>query len=207
MRSLRLVASVVVGSLAVSPALAALPYAGSAAGEKYTVDAVHSSVFFGVRHMGVGNFYGRFNNIAGEFVWSDDDPSACSFSMTVPLESVDTNSEDRDKHLKGPDFFNVDTNPEMKFQSESAKRVSDDLLEVSGKIALGDSAAPVKVRIEKIGAGADMWGGYRCGIEATFTIKRSELGLKSSLEPIGESGIIPLGDEIRVIVAIEGVRQ
>ncbi|RMF72700.1 MAG: hypothetical protein D6744_16545, partial [Planctomycetota bacterium] len=158
-------------------------------------------------HMNVAAFYGRFNQVGGEFVWDEEHPENSTFSIAVETESVDTNSADRDKHLKSPDFFNVDKNAQLKFVSKSAKRAGDGVLEVAGTLSLGDASMPLTVRIEKIGAGPDIWGGYRCGFETQFTIKRSDLGLRSHLEPVGPKKINTLGDEVRLIVAIEGVRQ
>ncbi len=167
--------------------------------ETYNVDPVHSAVVFQIRHFDVGNFWGRFNGPSGTFVLDKDDPSKSTFSMKLTSESVSTGNEQRDGHLKSEDFFNIARFPEIAFASTSVKPV-DEGLEVSGELTLLAVSRPITITLKKIGEG-ETRSGYRAGFEGEITIKRGDFGMNFMQGPGG------LGDEVRLIIAFEGVRQ
>ena len=94
-------------------------------GTTFAVDAMHSSVLFRVSHLKAGVFWGRFNDIKGTFKIDDNDLTDSFVKVTIPVESVDTNSKDRDKHLLGPDFFNAKEYPTISFESSKIERAGD----------------------------------------------------------------------------------
>ena len=71
------------------------------------IDAGHSSALFMAKHLGVSNFYGRFNKVSGTYTVDPDAPDNCAMEIEIPTDSLDTNAEGRDQHLKGPQFFNA----------------------------------------------------------------------------------------------------
>ncbi|MCK6486133.1 MAG: YceI family protein [Phycisphaerae bacterium] len=166
--------------------------------EQFEVDAVHSSVLFRVKHLNVSYFHGRFNDISGKFAFSDD-PSACMFDIQIKTDSVDTGNAKREQHLKSPDFFNAKQFPTMGFKSSEVKKSGDNTFDVTGSLTLHGVTKPLSVKLERIGSGKDPWGGYRTGFESVFTIKRSDFGMSTMPDA--------LGDEVRVTVAVEGVRK
>lgn len=187
---------------------ASIVWAGNAAKtaktETYKADPVHCSVLFRIRHMDVCNFYGRFNEIEGTYTLSDD-PAACSFDFSVKVASIDTHNKDRDGELVGEGFFAAEKHPTIQFKSKSVKAAGKDALEVAGELTMRGVTKPLTVIIRRTGAGPDMWGGYRSGIETSFTVKRSDFGVAAFLDQV--RGINPLGDEVKLTVSIEGVRQ
>ena len=168
------------------------------AADTYTIDASHSTVLFRVKHLNVSWFHGRFNNIAGKIVW-DEDPANIAIDVTIKAASVDTNNEKRDQHLRNPDFFNAKQFPVITFKSTGVKKLEGELYEVTGDLTLHGVKKSIQARFELAGAGEDPWGGHRAGGEAVFTIKRSDYGI--DYMPDG------LGDEVRITVAIEGVKK
>jgi polyisoprenoid-binding protein YceI len=72
--------------------------------DTFKIDPVHSSIVFGILHLGVTDFYGRFNDVSGKVVFDKEDPSKSSVEISIPVASVDTHNEKRDQDLKGPDF-------------------------------------------------------------------------------------------------------
>src|SRR5256885_16647676 len=91
-------------------------FAGMArAADTYTVDLVHSSVSFMTSHAGISKIHGRFNDFSGTFKLDKDDPTKSSYSLTIKIDSVDTNNVKRDEHLRAPDYFNAKQFPEMPF--------------------------------------------------------------------------------------------
>ncbi len=168
-----------------------------AAADTYTVDGTHTSVMFRIKHLNVSWFYGRFNEVSGSFV-IDDDPSACSFEITVHAASADTNNEMRDRHIKGPDFFNVGEFPEMSFKSSSVQ-ASDEGYAVTGQLSLHGVSREITVQASHSGSGKDPWGGFRTGFETVFSISRSDFGMDFMLDG--------LSDEVRLTISLEGVRE
>jgi len=184
-------AALVLGALALvqSPTRSA-PLAGNV-----TVDAVHSSVIFRIQHNGAAMFYGRFNQIAGMITLVEGGTGA--IDLTVDVESVDTANEGRDKHLKSPDFFNAAQFPEITFQSESMKHLGGSKYEATGSFSMHGVTKEITVAIEHTGTGQNRQGASVLGFETTFTVKRSDYGMNFMQGPIG--------DEVRLIVSIEGV--
>lgn len=177
----------------------------SAAPASYAVDLVHSSLLFKVRHAGVANFYGRFNEFEGAFTLNAENPVASRFEFTVKLESVDTRSSGRDDHLRSPDFFNVKQFPTASFKSTDVRKTGDTTYEVTGELNLHGVTKPITAALEHTGTGS-FQGKDRMGVEAIIQIKRSDFGITSFLAPDGgEDGGI--GNTVTLTVSIEGVKQ
>jgi polyisoprenoid-binding protein YceI len=169
------------------------------AAEKYKADPVHSSVVFRIKHANSAYFWGRFNEPAGEFTLDQTDPAKSTFSVELQAAKVDTNNERRDNHLRSPDFFNAKQYPNISFKSTSVKKLEDNRLEVAGDLTLHGQTKPVTAIVELVGKGQFPPGTQRAGVEATLNVKMSEFGIK------GMPGA--LGDEVRIIVGLEGVKQ
>ena len=154
------------------------PSAAAAGITVYTIDDVHSCALFRVKHAAASQFWGRFNDVAGTFTVADD-PSRMAFSVEIKVDSVDTAEPKLDGHLKSPDFFNAAEFPTMKFTSKSAKKAAgENMFEVSGDLTMHGVTKPVTAMVELTGV-SEMMGG-RAGIEAIFTVKRSEFGMTFS---------------------------
>ena len=165
-------------------------------GEAFQVDAVHSAAIFRVHHRGAGMFYGRFNDIAGT-ITGDENPA---FDISIDINSVDTNNEKLDAHLKSPDFFNAVEFEEMTFKSSATKKVGDDKYEVTGDITIHGVTKPLTVMMSKTGQVKGRRGEL-IGFEMEFQISRSDYGMNYGIE----SGA--LSNDIKVIVALEAGRK
>lgn len=166
---------------------------------EYVVDPGHSSVVFRVTHLGVSAFWGRFDALEGKLAFDPDDASACSVAISIPVESVNTNNGGRDNHLKGPDFFNAAEFPELSFRSTKVEAGKDGALAVTGELTMLGETRTLGFDALPIGHGDRDRFGYRAGWEAEFTISRSDFGMTYM-----EGG---LGDEIRLIVALETIKS
>ncbi|MBI4566544.1 MAG: YceI family protein [Planctomycetes bacterium] len=173
--------------------------AASAAADKYEIDPVHSFALFKIKHFNLGYVWGRINGPAGAIVVDEADPSKSSVEVELKAENVDTANEKRDQHLKGPDFFNAKQFPAITFKSASVKKTGDATYEVTGDFTLLGVSKKVTATLTRIGAGKDPWGGTRVGFEGSFTIKRSEHGMKHMLDGVG--------DDVHISVAFEGVKK
>ena len=174
----------------------ARPTASSPTRETYKVDPAHSVVLFRIQHLGVSYFYGRFNSIEGSFTISDT--GAGDVDITIRADSIDTNSEKRDGHLKGPDFFSVKQFPTITFQSEKLVGKGGNRYQATGTLTLHGVSKEITFDLERVGS-AHAMGAYRTGFDGSITISRSAHGMSWRPEA--------LGDEVKLIVAIEGMRQ
>jgi polyisoprenoid-binding protein YceI len=187
MKPSKLILAITLGSLGIA-----------AQADTFKIDPVHSSVVFSVMHLGVSNFHGRFNDIKGTVVLDKADPSKSSVDLTIPVESVDTKNEKRDQHLKSPDFFNAKQFPVMTFKSKKVEG-SGDAFTVTGDFTLHGVTKPLTLEVKKVGEGKGMEGEIRAGGETHFTIKRSDHGMSFMQGP--------LGDEINIVVSLEGIKE
>ncbi len=169
------------------------------AADRYEIDPSHSTLIFKVKHLNTSYFYGRFNDITGSIVADAKNPANSSVITTVKTESIDTNDEKRDKHLRNPDFFNASQFPEIRFRSEKIEQLRDGTYMVSGKLLLHGIEKSLQVKMTKTGEGKDPWGNYRMGLHTSFKIKRSDFGMKYMLDGIG--------DEVELSLGIEAIRK
>lgn len=208
-----LLAPVVVLSLAAisapakssSPTTSVLPYSsstaatavdeqeGSLAAGTYAIDGVHSSTVFRILHNRVANFYGRFNQIEGSLTWGGEDLSKAKVSVTIPMESVDTNDAKRDDHLRGPDFFHSRRFPKMTFVSSKIEGTPK-ALKVTGTFSLHGVEKEITVPASFTGF-AETQFGDRAGFEAKFSIDRTEFGIDAYPDNLGATVDITLALE------------
>lgn len=201
-RAALVVASVVaVAGLSMTVAMAprSAPTPAPVAADAFTVDAVHSSVLFRIKHLNTSYFYGRFKDVTGSFVLDPAHPEAGSITATVTADSVDTNNAKRDSHVKSPDFLSAKEYPTLTFKSTAIKKTSEHTFDVTGDLTCRGVTKSITVPVELTGQGPGMGGSTIAGLETVFTINRSDYGV--SFMPQG------LGEEIRIIVALEGAHK
>lgn len=202
--SLFALAMVVAGAMHFSGATTSTVVAASAtaqAAKTYSIDPVHTSVIFGIRHLDVANVYGRFNDISGSIAWDDDSPSNSSFEIEIMAESVDTNNQGRDDHLRNPDFFNVREFPTINFNSTKVEKRGE-TYRVTGDLTMHGVERSIILDLKKTGSTTHpRTGKHVIGLESHFTIKRSEHRMNYGIEQN------MLGDEVKLIVAIEAIEN
>jgi polyisoprenoid-binding protein YceI len=166
--------------------------------DTYKIDPVHSSIGFGVMHLGVTNFYGRFDDVSGTVVFDKENPVKSSVELAVKTESVDTHEPKRDQHLKSPDFFNAKQFPTITFKSSKVEATGD-TYKITGDFTMHGVTKPLTVDFKKGGEGKGMQGEIRAGGETRFTIKRSDFGMTFMQGTVG--------DEISILLSLEGIKQ
>jgi len=161
----------------------------------YEIDPGHSCVLFKIQHFGVSNFYGRFNKVEGTMNYDSENAAGCSVNVTIPVDSLDTNSADRDTHLKSPEFFDAATHKTITFKSTKVARTSSaDHLDVTGDLTLRGVKKSITIRMEKIGEGETRFG-YKAGFEGKVKIKRSDFGMKAMIPALGDEVALTLSFE------------
>lgn len=164
----------------------------------WTVDPAHSTVGFVARHLMVSKVRGSFTEFTAD-VKIGEQLEDSTVSATVQLASVETGSADRDGHLKSPDFFDVENNPEMTFTST---KVTADTLE--GNLTIKGTTAPVVFDLEFDGVSPDPWGGTRAGFEATTEINRKDFGLTWNVAV--EGGGMLVSEKVKINLDIQLVK-
>ncbi len=193
----------------VSPAKASTPLqdlpapanaAAKPAVATYTIDNAHTSLIFGISHMGFSYTYGRFNMVSGQLALDGENPANSQIKMSVDAASVDTNNKKRDEHLRSPDFFSVNEFPTIEFVSTSIEP-ADKTMNVKGNLTIHGVTKELDIELTKLGEGKTQMGDERVGFLAQFEIKRSDFDMK---EMIGPQGI---GDEVSITMSFEAVKQ
>lgn len=188
-----------------TPAPAPAPRAESAPAT-YQVDAVHSVILFKIKHLGITNFYGRFNDFSGSFQFEPANHEAGSFSFEVNTGSVDTGNTKRDDHLRSADFFNSRQFPAITFESTAVEHVEGDTYKLTGDLTMQGETRPVTAELEWLGTGTAMGNREIGAFEARFSVQRGEFGITQYLAPDGsDSGA--LGNTVDLIVSIEAFKQ
>jgi len=170
----------------------------AARAETYDVSAGMSYVWFKVRHFGVSNAYGRFNDFSGTLS-GDFGQGDMQFDFAVEAASIDTGIEDRDNHLRGPDFFNAREYPEITFQSTALQPIEgkEGHYELQGDLTLLGVTKPITAEFTYFGKGTGAKGKPIVGGEAVFTIQRTDFGMNYGAPDA-------IGDEVTITVAMQG---
>jgi len=171
----------------------------AAVADTYQLDPVHSTFMFKVKHLGASYVYGRFNESSGTFTLDAESPEKNRIEVEVKTKSIDTANEARDKHLRSPDFFNTTEFPTMSFKSTSFKKVDDSHFEVTGDFTMLGVTKAITTTAEFVGTGEGGDGEIRAGLEAIFTIDRTDFGMNFMPGPVGT--------EVKLTVSVEGVRE
>ncbi|KMQ67035.1 hypothetical protein ACM39_14670 [Chryseobacterium sp. FH2] len=145
----------------------------------WAVDPMHSSVNFNIKHMGISFVQGRFDNFTGKVVTKTNDLDNATFEFTADVNSVNTGVEMRDKHLKSPDFFDVETYPEMRFQSTSiTKDKAKNTYILKGKLTIKDVTKDISVPVTFGGTTKNQQGKEVLGFQTAFKVNRLDYNIK-----------------------------
>jgi polyisoprenoid-binding protein YceI len=168
----------------------------------YTVDPSHSRVGFAVKHMGIATVRGEFGTFEGSLTVGDDGAIATG---SVTAASVDTNEPQRDAHLRSPDFFDVESHPEIAFRSTGIRPVDDETFEVVGELTLHGITRELALTAEIQGSEIDPWGNERVGLEITGQLNRGDFDMKFN-QALG-SGNMLVSDKVKLNLDISAIRQ
>jgi polyisoprenoid-binding protein YceI len=170
----------------------------------WSADPAHSSVEFAVKHMGIANVRGNFGEFEGTLDVGDDLQSAKARG-NVKVASISTGDEQRDQHLRSPDFFDADSYPEITYETTRIEPIDEDSSRVFGNLTMHGVTREVKVEVVMQGTDTDPWGNERVGLEIVGVLKRSDFDMKFN-QALG-SGNLLVGDKVSIALDISAVRQ
>lgn len=168
----------------------------------WNVDPSHSSVEFQVKHMGIATVKGQFNAFEGSLVVGEDGTAVAT--GTVEVGSVDTREQQRDEHLKSPDFFDAANNPQITFSSTAIEPVDEDAFTITGDITINGVTKPIVLDATVEGADTDPWGNERVALSVTGQLSRGEFGMKFN-QALG-SGNMLVADKVKLAIDVSAVK-
>jgi len=170
---------------------------------KWAIDPTHSEITFKVKHLMISNVKGEFRtfqaNIDGE------DFTNSTISANIDANSISTNNNDRDAHLKSPDFFEVEKYPEITFVSTSLKKVDDNEYELVGNLTMKGITKEIKLNTEFGGFMKDPYGNEKAGFSINGKLNRKDFGLNWNAAL--EAGGVMVGNEIKINAEVQFVKQ
>lgn len=172
---------------------------------KWTVDPTHSELGFKIRHLMISNVSGSFKDFNATVEMKDGDFTTAHISLKAAMDSIFTNNEARDAHLRTSDFFEAEQYPELSFESTRVEKVDDDTFKVHGNLTLKGVTKPVELKTEFNGFTKDPWGNERAGFFVTGKINRSDYGI--NFNSVLETGGVALSEEVRLNSEIQIVKQ
>jgi polyisoprenoid-binding protein YceI len=173
--------------------------------ERWEIDSSHSSVHFSVRHLVIAKVRGTFARWSGRVHVPDGDFSQATVSVTIDGSSINTGVDQRDAHLKSPDFFDVAQYPELRFVGRRVEPRSEAEIDVIGDLTIKGATREVVLRVEQHGQAKDPWGNVRAAFTAKTSIDRKDFGL--TWNQALETGGVMVGDRVDIEAEIEAVQQ
>jgi len=184
-------------AVALAALLAASPVLGA---ETFVIDKGHSEVGFQIRHM-MSKVRGRFTDFEGRVLADRAKPEASSVELTIQSTSIDTANPNRDKDLRGADFFDVEKHPTITFKSTRITPKGKDSYDVTGTLTIRGVSKEVTLPVSFLGFMKDPRGSERAGFETAVTLNRKDFGIVWN-RALDAGGVL-LGDDVWVSINLE----
>ena len=169
---------------------------------KWALDPAHSELQFKVKHLMITNVSGNFQVIIGSIETANDNFSNAKISFNADTNSITTNNEQRDGHLKSADFFDTVKYPALKFEASNYNPAEG---KVTGHLTLKDATKPVTLDVEFHGITKDPWGNAKAGFSLTGKLIRKDWGLNYNAAL--ETGGVLLSEEVKIIAEVQFAKQ
>jgi polyisoprenoid-binding protein YceI len=162
-------------------------------------------VHFSVRHLVIAKVRGSFGRWTGTVHVPDGDFARATVDVAIDASSIDTGVDQRDAHLKSPDFFDVAQYPELRFVGTRVQPRSGAELDIIGDLTIKGITREVVLRVEQHGEAKDPWGNLRAAFSAKTSIDRKDFGL--TWNQVLETGGVMVGDRVEIEAEIQAVKQ
>ncbi len=171
----------------------------------YSIDPTHSRIGFVARHAMVTKVRGSFNEFAGTGTLNTEDLQQSNLKLVIQAASIDTRNADRDGHLRGNDFFDMETYPEIKFESTQVEPLDDTNFRVTGDLTIKAVTKAISVDFEYTGNAVDPFGNTRIGFEGSAVINRKDYGV--SWNAALEAGGVLVSEKVTLEFEVSAVRN
>lgn len=167
-------------------------------------DKSHTNVRFSLSHMVISEIEGNFGVFDGKVTTTGNDFTKSQIEFTIDVNSIDTKNADRDKHLKGVDFFDTEKYPSIVFKSKSMKKLSDNKFELTGNLTMHGVSKEVVLDVKFGGSIVDPWGNFRVGFKVTGELDRTLWGLEYN--SVLDAGGVVIGEDVEIVCNIELIK-
>jgi len=171
----------------------------------YALDPSHSRIGFVARHAMVTKVRGAFNEFEGTGFFDGDNPANSKVSVRIQATSIDTRNEQRDQHLRGNDFLDLATYPEIVFESTAAKQLDDTTFQLTGDLTVKGVTRPITIDLTFEGAATDPFGNQRVGFEGSTVINRKDWGV--SWNAALEAGGVLVSEKVTLEFELSAIKQ
>lgn len=171
----------------------------------YNIDVAHSEITFKIRHLMITNVNGRFTKFEGKLITESDDLANAEIDFEADIDSINTNNEQRDGHLRTGDFFDAAQYPKLTFKSTSFEKEGGEIYKLKGDLTIHGKTNPITMSAEYNGASKDLYGGSRIGFTVTGSLHRKDFGLEWNAAL--ETGGVALSDEVKLMLDIQLIKQ
>lgn len=172
----------------------------------WVIDPTHSEVHFKIKHLMITNVSGSFDVFSATVQTEGEDFMTAKIDFTADVNSISTNNEQRDGHLKSADFFDAATYPQVKFSATKFEKVDNDgSYDMYGDLTIRDVTKNVKLAVEFGGVVKDPYGNTKAGFTINGKINRKDFGLTWSA--VTEAGGVVVSDEVKIACEIQLIEQ
>lgn len=175
------------------------------ANQTWSLDPTHSELQFKIKHLMISTVTGQFNQFKASIETESDDFANATVHFEATVESISTNNEQRDAHLKNGDFFDAIKYPLISFESEKMEKVNEDEYKLHGTLTIRGVSKKIILGAEFGGITKDPWGNTRTGFAVTGKINRQDFGM--SFGAVSETGGLLLGDEVKINANVQFVKE
>ncbi len=175
---------------------------------RWDLDPAHSAVEFSVKHMMFTTVRGRFKGVKGFIELDAENPDESRVHVEIDTRSIDTGVDQRDAHLRSPDFLDVEKYPLIVFDSQKVVGAAFEegrRFDLVGRLSIRDKPMEVTLEATYDGSGKDPWGGQRAGFSARGEIDRRDWGLRWNQAL--ETGGILVGNSVKLEIEVQAVEQ
>lgn len=172
---------------------------------KWTFDKVHSKIQFDVAHLVISEVTGQFQDYEGTVLADKADFSDAKIDFSIDVKSINTNDENRDRHLQSADFFDVAKYPKITFKSKSMTEAGKNQYKLTGDLTMHGVTKTVTFDVKYGGTVTDPYGNVKAGFKITGVIDRTDFGLKYN--SVLDSGGLLIGEEITITCNVELLKQ
>ncbi|HMP94249.1 MAG TPA: YceI family protein [Phnomibacter sp.] len=171
----------------------------------YKIDPLHSEVKFKVKHLMISTVTGEFKSFDATMVADADDFTDAQISFEADINSISTNNEQRDGHLKSDDFFNAEAFPKMSFVSTSFEKLDNEHYRLHGNLTIRDVTLPVTLQVLYGGTMVDFYGQTKVGFDVEGTIQRKDF--KLMWDAVTEAGGVVVSNDVKLLLAVQFVKE
>lgn len=168
----------------------------------YEIDGAHTSVEFVGRHLMITKVRGRFSDVRGQVTIAEN-PEDSRVEVEIGAASLSTGNDDRDNHLRSPDFFDVEQYPTITFRSTLVRALPNATWEVAGDLTVRGTTRPVILQVDFDGAGVSPLGDERIGFSGATEVNREDFGLTWNMAL--ETGGLLVGKTARIELAVQAI--